>query len=253
MNTDIPISDIKPEDKCPQCGWTLCNPINDESLVCGNPSCGFWGTTPDICPECQGTKIIEGRLTETGEDAVCWRCKPPTPSCLVCGQQNPLVITIAAQPTIGACQDCRDAVHQRLDCERREHDIVREAGDYDVVAVIRDLRNQLHDSRTLRSKYASELQSVANELGMRAAPGHALIAKVKDICEMLASREEALTENIKAIEILDGNEPPIDWRDQSQPELLRKLCEHLEAFNLKRGLIVANAKATNDSLEETKP
>ena len=31
-----------------------------------------------------------------------------------------------------------------------------------------------------------------------------------------------------AIDILDGNAFPIDWTDRSQPELLRKLCEHLE-------------------------
>ena len=35
-------------------------------------------------------------------------------------------------------------------------------------------------------------------------------------------------ETLQAINILDGNEDPIDWRDPSQPELLRKLCEHLE-------------------------
>lgn len=32
-----------------------------------------------------------------------------------------------------------------------------------------------------------------------------------------------------AIDILDGNKEPIDWRDETQPEILRKLCEHLEA------------------------
>ena len=130
-NTELPISDIKPEDKCPRCGWQLCNPINDESLICGNPSCAFWGTVPDVCPECQGTKIIEGRLTDTGEDATCWRCKDDVPS---------------------------------------------RWPDY-------DLQKQVD----------------------------------------------------KAIDILDGNADPIDWRDKTQPELLRKLCEHLEAFNYKRG------------------
>jgi hypothetical protein len=35
---------------------------------------------------------------------------------------------------------------------------------------------------------------------------------------------------LDAINILDGNDDPIDWRDQQHPELLRKLCEHLEAF-----------------------
>lgn len=57
-----------------------------------------------------------------------------------------------------------------------------------------------------------------------------------------------------AIEILDGNSEPIDWRDGNQPELLRKLCEHLEHYHevhdeisrLKEGLekIVALKDAT---------
>ena len=34
---------------------------------------------------------------------------------------------------------------------------------------------------------------------------------------------------LTAICILDGNEEVIDWRDRNHPELLRKLCEHLEA------------------------
>lgn len=34
-----------------------------------------------------------------------------------------------------------------------------------------------------------------------------------------------------AIGILDGNVDRIDWRDSTQPELLRKLCEHLEAWD----------------------
>ena len=33
----------------------------------------------------------------------------------------------------------------------------------------------------------------------------------------------------KAVDILDGNAAPINWRDNKQPELLRKLSEHLEA------------------------
>ncbi len=33
----------------------------------------------------------------------------------------------------------------------------------------------------------------------------------------------------RAIDILDGNEDVIDWHDKDEPELLRKLCEHLEA------------------------
>ena len=39
-----------------------------------------------------------------------------------------------------------------------------------------------------------------------------------------------LDEMRDAIDILDGNMEPIDWRDGKQPELLRKLCEHLEVY-----------------------
>jgi hypothetical protein len=45
---------------------------------------------------------------------------------------------------------------------------------------------------------------------------------------------------LDAINILDGNDDPIDWRDGSQPELLRKLCEHLEAWGLRRGMHSSN-------------
>jgi hypothetical protein len=38
-------------------------------------------------------------------------------------------------------------------------------------------------------------------------------------------------ERERAINILDGNEEPVDWRDRANPELLRKLCEHLEYFS----------------------
>lgn len=34
----------------------------------------------------------------------------------------------------------------------------------------------------------------------------------------------------KAIDMLDGNTPSINWRNKRNPELLRKLCEHLEAY-----------------------
>ena len=51
---------------------------------------------------------------------------------------------------------------------------------------------------------------------------------------------ELRQEILDAINILDGNDEPIDWRDGSQPELLRKLCEHLEAFDLRRGLHSSN-------------
>lgn len=33
-----------------------------------------------------------------------------------------------------------------------------------------------------------------------------------------------------AIDILDGNMEPIDWKNQDYPELLRKLSEHLESL-----------------------
>ena len=46
----------------------------------------------------------------------------------------------------------------------------------------------------------------------------------------LEKRLNALYETtVTAICILDGNADVIDWRDRNQPELLRKLCEHLEA------------------------
>lgn len=46
----------------------------------------------------------------------------------------------------------------------------------------------------------------------------------------LERRLNAIYETTRsAICILDGNEDVIDWRDRNQPELLRKLCEHLEA------------------------
>lgn len=59
---------------------------------------------------------------------------------------------------------------------------------------------------------------------------------VGDGCEICNPQLAIECEIALAIDILDGNADPIDWRDRSQPELLRKLCEHLEAFNLKRGL-----------------
>ena len=45
-----------------------------------------------------------------------------------------------------------------------------------------------------------------------------------------------------AINILDGKAEPINWRDRSQPELLRKLCEHLDAWKLRRGLHSSSAE-----------
>jgi len=44
--------------------------------------------------------------------------------------------------------------------------------------------------------------------------------------ELLEYQSDAVD---KAINILDGNEEPIDWREGGH-ELLRKLCEHLEAW-----------------------
>jgi hypothetical protein len=59
----------------------------------------------------------------------------------------------------------------------------------------------------------------------------------KRIKELEAINEELLThgagleaQRSRAIYILDGNSDPIDWKDRTQPELLRKLCEHLEAY-----------------------
>ena len=60
-----------------------------------------------------------------------------------------------------------------------------------------------------------------------------LRATIADLeCDNAALRQQILD----AINILDGNDDPIEWRDYSHPELLRKLCEHLEAFDLRRGL-----------------
>ena len=56
----------------------------------------------------------------------------------------------------------------------------------------------------------------------------------------------------RAIDILDGNADLIDWRDGSQPELLRKLCEHLEAFAMKRGFI-SRPNAKDDRREAFGP
>ncbi len=80
-----------------------------------------------------------------------------------------------------ATSECHRLMDQITKMSAREHDIVREAGDYDVVAVIRDLRNQLHDVRTLRSKYATELQQVAEAVGMPIAPANRFIHRVKEL------------------------------------------------------------------------
>lgn len=48
--------------------------------------------------------------------------------------------------------------------------------------------------------------------------------------QVIEKEMEELLEQIRdAIGILDGNQPPIKWREGG-PELLRKLCEHLEWF-----------------------
>lgn len=49
--------------------------------------------------------------------------------------------------------------------------------------------------------------------------------------EEIAAERDWLWKNVEqAIGILDGNEPVIDWRAKNNSELLRKLCEHLEAY-----------------------
>lgn len=57
-----------------------------------------------------------------------------------------------------------------------------------------------------------------------------------------------------AIDILDGNKEPIDWRDKRHPELLRKLCEHLESLDktnlydkyiLNRGAVSSSAESVS--------
>jgi hypothetical protein len=69
------------------------------------------------------------------------------------------------------------------------------------------------------------------------------MARLLDECAKLGRENARLCEYIlHAIDILDGNAKPIDWRDKTHPELLRKLCEHLEAFNLKRGYILSNVR-----------
>lgn len=51
--------------------------------------------------------------------------------------------------------------------------------------------------------------------------------------DMLKTANGALSQQIlDAINILDGNNDPIDTNDDSQPELLLKLCAHLEYFEL---------------------
>jgi chromosome segregation ATPase len=48
--------------------------------------------------------------------------------------------------------------------------------------------------------------------------------------DRLAAYRDEFEEVVEiAIDILAGNHPVIDWRDAGQSELLRKLCQHLEA------------------------
>jgi len=63
----------------------------------------------------------------------------------------------------------------------------------------------------------SRLQAECRELG-------------KSNVEFVQENKRLCKEILHAIDILDGNSELIDWRDKSHPELLRKLCEHLEAF-----------------------
>jgi hypothetical protein len=58
---------------------------------------------------------------------------------------------------------------------------------------------------------------------------------IADLRKQNAEQELLITELegevARAIDILDGNAEGVDWRDKKQPELLRKLCEHLEVFH----------------------
>lgn len=56
-----------------------------------------------------------------------------------------------------------------------------------------------------------------------------MIYEDKDYINFLNQDIKELENTIQdAIDILDGEKEPIDFRDKNQPELLRKLCEHLE-------------------------
>jgi len=59
--------------------------------------------------------------------------------------------------------------------------------------------------------------------------------EIKKLREQLAAVKKILEMEVeistKAICIMDGNAPRIDYADQAQPELLRKLCEHLLAWD----------------------
>ena len=63
-----------------------------------------------------------------------------------------------------------------------------------------------------------------------------LPARIQELASALAQSEienDDLTDVVlQAINILDGNEEPIDWR-RGGHELLRKLCEHLETVERK--------------------
>lgn len=61
----------------------------------------------------------------------------------------------------------------------------------------------------------------------------------RELERLLLNREEEI---LQAIEILDGQRRPINWRDKSHPELLRKLCEHLES---KCGVSCDNAESSH--------
>ena len=53
--------------------------------------------------------------------------------------------------------------------------------------------------------------------------------ELEDERRVLFQNKDALSaENEKAIAILDGNEDPVDWRDNNSGELVSKLSEHLE-------------------------
>ena len=73
-----------------------------------------------------------------------------------------------------------------------------------------------------------ETDDLANEIYARGIR----VSEIKMLqhARELERRLNALYEaNVMAICILDGNAEVIDWRNKEESELLRKLCEHLEA------------------------
>lgn len=76
---------------------------------------------------------------------------------------------------------------------------------------------------------------------------------MKERDEARADVDQLFETTSKAIQIIDGIIDRIDWTDQTQPELLRKLCEHLLAYvdardELKCYLDAAHYKTCNAEL-----